>query len=279
MSGRWLLLACLLLPAAGQATVPQRVVSLNLCTDAMLFELARPGQIAAVTRLSRDPALSRFAREAARTPVIHGMAEEVLALAPDLVLAAPDSAAATLALLERLGLRIERFTAAGTLAEFRADFARLAALLGRAAYGRTLLDRFDHGLARLAEQPAIGAPALFYLAGGYTPGSDTLADELLALAGLDNAAPALDYAAGGFVPLEQLVAAPPALLLLGESPHSRPALADALLAHPAVAHGRRDGRLAPVRVPERDWACGGTHLPAAAGALRSRAQRALAAAP
>src|SRR5688572_3101869 len=96
LSRRWLLLACLLLPAAGQATAPQRVVSLNLCTDAMLFELARPGQIAAVTRLSRDPALSRFAREAARTPVIHGMAEEVLALAPDLVLAAPDSAAATL---------------------------------------------------------------------------------------------------------------------------------------------------------------------------------------
>ncbi|MGB0498119.1 MAG: ABC transporter substrate-binding protein, partial [Rubricella sp.] len=64
-----------------------RVVSINLCTDILVLQLADPGQIAALTFLATDPRSSILAEEAAGFPLIRGRAEEVFALDPDLVLA------------------------------------------------------------------------------------------------------------------------------------------------------------------------------------------------
>ncbi len=236
----------------------------------MLFELANPGQIAAVTVLSRDPELSLFASRARRTAATYGTAEEVVRLAPDLILATPDTATTTLALLRRLGFRIELFSAPTSIVAFVADFRRLAATLGQAVRGADRLARFERDVTTLAALPTYPLPALFYMAGGYTPGRGTLADDLLALAGVRDAAPALGYPDGGFVSLEQLVAAQPTFLILGEDLPTRPALANTLLAHPALDRARAAGGLRPVRVPARLWACGNTRLAAAAARLRAQ---------
>ena len=73
--------------APAPAAAPQRVLSLNLCTDQLLMALLPPQRIASITWLSRtegDPALLDIARQ---LPVNHGSPEEVLAARPDLVLA------------------------------------------------------------------------------------------------------------------------------------------------------------------------------------------------
>ena len=75
------------LPAGAMAASPQRVLSLNLCTDQLLMALLPPQRIASITWLSRtegDPALQALARQ---LPINHGSPEEVLAARPDLVLA------------------------------------------------------------------------------------------------------------------------------------------------------------------------------------------------
>ena len=61
-------------------------MSLKLCTDELLMDLASPGQIASISYLSREKAALKIWPEAASLPVNHNTPEEVLAVHPDLVL-------------------------------------------------------------------------------------------------------------------------------------------------------------------------------------------------
>lgn len=86
--------------------MPPRVVSINLCADQLVLALADPGQLLAVGRLAADPTLSAMHREAAAVPAIGGSAEEVLRLAPDLVVSGAAQQRKTNALLRRMGFRV-----------------------------------------------------------------------------------------------------------------------------------------------------------------------------
>ncbi len=54
---------------------PERVVSLNLCTDELLLQLADPQQIAALSWLARVPHLTGLGAEDALDPGVRGLAE------------------------------------------------------------------------------------------------------------------------------------------------------------------------------------------------------------
>ena len=91
-----------LLPAASRAAGPaQRIVSLNLCTDELLLRLADPAKIASVTWLSRNPG-SNVPELAARVPINYGLAEQVLAVEPDLVLAGTFTTRIAVGMLKRV---------------------------------------------------------------------------------------------------------------------------------------------------------------------------------
>src|SRR5690348_12368289 len=94
----------LALPAAAWPALakPQRIVSLDLCTDQLLLELAPRAHIAAVTHLASDASVSAIPEKARGIPITHGAAEEVLAYDPDLILAGPFGVAASIGLLRRL---------------------------------------------------------------------------------------------------------------------------------------------------------------------------------
>ena len=61
-------------------------MSLNPCLDAILLDVADPGQITALSHYSIDPSQFAMAAQARRYRHISGSAEEVAALRPDLVL-------------------------------------------------------------------------------------------------------------------------------------------------------------------------------------------------
>ncbi len=252
--------------ASAAAEPPRRVASINLCTDALLFELADPAQIASVTHLSRDPTLSTHAAAARRFPVNHGRAEEFIGLAPDLILAGAGSATPTQALLKRLGFRVVALAPPTTLAEVVASVREVGDLLGQ----RPRADALAAALAALERPPpAAPASALILQPGGYVPGPDTLGPSLLALAGLTDHAPRLGLGGGGFVPLEALVLARPDIVVRGTGAGGR-ALADDFAAHPALAAARADGSgLAAVAVDDAAWACGSAALITAVTGLRA----------
>ena len=87
MRSPWKLALLALLLAAPAAAAPQRIVSMNLCTDQMALLLAGPARIVSISFLGPDPAESPLAGLARGIPVNHGLAEEVIAVKPDVVFA------------------------------------------------------------------------------------------------------------------------------------------------------------------------------------------------
>lgn len=231
------------------AEAPARVVSVNLCTDQLALLLADPGQVVAVSDLSFDPTYDVDVPEG--VAMTHGQAEEVHALAPDLVLAGAFSGAATVGILQRLGHRVEVFRPDQTLDDIRANIRRMGAVLGQSARAEALVAEFDAGLAALQDKGRRPRAALWF-ANGYAPGPATLAGQILDAAGFANVAAEAGIQATGFLTLEDLVLLDPEVIVTGQ-PYPGASRAEEILRHPVVAALNR-ATVAPVT--DRDWVCG-----------------------
>ncbi|KRW93536.1 ABC transporter substrate-binding protein [Paracoccus sp. MKU1] len=268
MVGRFCLAACLLagliLPAAAEP--PRRVLSMNLCTDQLAMMLAAPGQLVSVSYLAQDPTASAMPQAAARLPANHGLAEEIFLMRPDLVLAGAWSPPETIRLLQRLNVPVEIFPVETDIAGIRANIRRMGEVLGRQAAAEALLARFDADLARLADgSPGPRPRAALYAANGYSSGRDSLAGQIVALAGFDNIADELGLPAGGVLALETLLLSDPDLLVEGRR-YPGNARAQEVLDHPALRALTR-GRPAEV-MSDPDWVCGTPHILHAIAQLR-----------
>lgn len=251
-------IAALMEPGQAADGAPGRVVSINLCTDQQAMAIAAPGQLASVSRLARDPSLSNMADVAATLPVNDGRAEEIVSLAPDLVLAGSFTSRATVGMLRRLGMRVEEFTPANSFDDIRENLTRMGLLLGRTEPADELVREFDARLAALESDGSEIAPkpvAVVYHIGNGTDGRGTLADEILTAAGWDNLAAKLGLGPYGALPLETLVASRPDLVLVGgaEASWSTEALPNAR--HPAIMAATDDGDRLMV-LPDRSTICG-----------------------
>jgi iron complex transport system substrate-binding protein len=246
-------LAALLIGGAALADAPQRVVSVNLCTDQLAMMVAAPGQLVAVTPLAANPRSSAMAEQAAGIAVHHGRAEEIYLLPPDLVLAGRFTDRATVDMLRRLGIRVEEFDPAYDLRDVPDRLARIGKLLGQESRAAALIDEFDAGLAQLAQGAGKRPAAALYYANGYTSGDASLAGQILRAAGFENVAQAMGYGAIGALPLELLAMAGPDVVITG-NPYPGQSRAEAIMQHPVVRALKR-GRVTGT-VTDRDWVCG-----------------------
>ena len=249
-------LAVALVPFGAMAagTAPQRVVSINLCADELLLQLADLDQVASVSFLSRDPAGSNVANLARQVPVNHGQAEEIIAARPDLVLAGRYTTRTTVALLKQAGLSVVELDAPVSFEDVLAQIRELAALLGHAGRGEAMVAAMA---AELAAIVPIDRPlrTLVLRPNGFTVGEGSLVDTLMRRAGLINlgADPAL--ATYRELPLEALVLARPDLVILDEEEVPAPALAYDVLRHPVLRN--MPNRMQAAGLPSRLWTCAG----------------------
>ncbi|MGB3472388.1 MAG: ABC transporter substrate-binding protein [Erythrobacter sp.] len=231
-----LLAGCAPADGGGAATAPDHprpailaptFVSLNPCLDAILVEVALRDQVLALSHYSRDPEGSSIDLNLARSlPYTGGTAEEVIALAPDIVLASTFMAPATKAALERSGLRVETFGSAATVEESMAQVKRIAALAERplAARGLTLS-------VILQRAPAFDEPvsAMLWQPGQIVPGEATLIAEHMRWAGFSSHSAARGLGQADHVSLEAVLADPPDLLLIaGDAAGQRHPMLDTL---------------------------------------------------
>jgi iron complex transport system substrate-binding protein len=239
--------------AAGR---PERIVSLDLCTDQLLIELAQRTRIAAVTHLAADPAVSAIPALAKGIPVTHGAAEDVLGYDPDLVLAGPHGVSPTVGLLRRLQRNVVIVPLAADLDGVRASVRAVAAAIGETAKGEAMIAAFDRQLAGLpaAAATAPAPTALIYQVGGSVSGAGSLADAVLTAAGFRNLAAEYRLTRAGQVPLESLAARPPDLLVLSSAADEYRTAAADNLRHPALLRLRR--RHASLELPWQLWLCG-----------------------
>ena len=267
-----LLFAALLASAPAGAQEPHarpRVVSLNLCTDELALRLADPGQVLSVTHLARDPLASNVADLARDVPVNRGLAEEVVPLKPDLVLAGAYTTRTATAVLRRLGFEVVELADPETLEEAYAQIRMVAARLGVPERGAAMVGEMEAAFARLPPVAGQRPTAVVLRPNGFTTGRGSLADELMEKAGLSNLAARLPTDKMGQLALEEIVRAAPDLVVVNADEAAPPSLADALLHHPALAPFK-DRTLA---LPLRLWTCAGPDLAEAAALLAAARAR------
>ncbi len=253
MSGRRsdlcaLVAALCLWAGAAVAEAPGRVVSMNLCTDQMAMALAAPGQLVSISRISADPLSSPLSEAAAGYALNAGLAEEIYAFQPDLVLAGEYSDPVAVGLLRDLGVRVEQFLIVRSLDEIPGNLRRMGRLLGQEAAADALADGVA---ARLAEVAPAGAPrpvAAFFFANGYSLGPGTLAHDIVRRAGFDNLTEVLGYAGGARLSLEDLLMNAPDVLITAAG-YPGASRSEAVMAHPVL-------EVLPQVIRGPEWVCG-----------------------
>jgi len=139
------LLACGL--SAGQAAA-QTVASLDFCADQYVLALADRDDIVGVSP-SAETEFSYFAEKAAGLPKIRPTAEEVLLLAPDLVVRQWGGGYGAGTLLERFGVPVVQISFSVTLAETRENLLQVGAAMGKLERATALADAMGERLARV----------------------------------------------------------------------------------------------------------------------------------
>ncbi|MDE1567781.1 ABC transporter substrate-binding protein [Aquabacter sp. P-9] len=252
-------------PARAAAGKPARIASLNLCGDELLLRLADRDRIASVTFLAAEPASSNVANLAHGLPTNRGLAEEIVPLEPDLVITGAFTTRATSDLLRTLGVPVLELPMPATLEEAYGQIRQVAERIGEPARGEAMIARMQADMAALPSPHAPDRSAIVLRPNGFTAGKGSLADDLMARAGLDNLAARLPADKLGQLPLEEVVVAHPDLLVVDTDPAAPPSLAESILDHPALRPFSRQGRT--VALPARLWACAGPELASAAARL------------
>ncbi len=186
----WFVLSMVVSQAA-----PMRVVSINLCTDELAMLLAAPGQLKSVTWLGADAHETPLAHKAKNLIINHGLAEEILFLKPDLVLAGPSAKLSTTALLKQAHIPVIEVPTVEKRDDIETNVIRVARALGHPEKGRALNQWFRNTLPHathiyanaivlqsggLAMRPDGAAAALFRSAGvGLMPDIDNNVEAML----------------------------------------------------------------------------------------------------
>jgi iron complex transport system substrate-binding protein len=237
-------LACLALPSlAGlQADVkPQKIMSLNLCLDALLLKLVERERIDSLTYLSADPQFSAVSAQTGGFFLNHGLAEEVVVRKPDLVLAGDFGAKDMIALLERLHFKVEQLPLPTSITDITAHIRHFGQLVGSQTEAEKMALGIEAQLAILDETQRLAQAqhskkinAFWYSSNGVVVGSGTLEHELMQRAGFHNLAMDLQLKGFAKVDIEDLLLAKPQVIIMELAEANAFSLALEYTQHPAL---------------------------------------------
>jgi iron complex transport system substrate-binding protein len=222
--------------AAPALAAPQRVVSTFLCTDEYVFRLVPRDRIAALSweALDRRPVVSTIADAAKGVHVIRPSTETVLALKPDLVVMYAGTNPRLHLNLRKLGVPVLDVPWANSLADVRATTRLLGDKFGASDRATALLAEMDRKIAAArANAPRPPVHAILYEPQGYAS-VQGVTDEVMRIAGAENAVPPSAMTRTGQLPVEAVIAIAPELLILGGEGRIGSARAYAVQHHPAL---------------------------------------------
>ena len=252
-----------LAPVCLPAAPPQRIVSMNVCTDQLLLGLVDRDRIASLSYIAADARTSGIADDVDGIRLNRGIAEEIVALKPDLVVTGQFGFRPTVGMLRRLGITVLELPMAETLAEVAENIRTLGAALGVEAHAGELAAAFEQRLDQLSYGGGGDRPLFVnYDANGWTTGQTGLLADIVHRAGLATPGDRLGFEPSKRITLEALVLLRPALIDLGYAWDDPPALASEHHRHPALRAVLATARA--VDVPDSAWLCG---TPRSLGAL------------
>jgi len=220
---------------------PQRIVSINVCLDALLIKLVEPERINSLYYLSANPQFSAFANQAKQFYLNRGLAEDIVPRNPDLILAGEYTSPDLKSLLKSLGLRTEIVPLPRTLNEIPTHIRTIGALTGNQTSAEIMAQQLEQTLSQVdkTQKTLTPIPAFWYSANGVVMGRDTMENELMTRAGFYNLA--LDKHILGFkqIDLEELLLAKPQVLIVDASDVQAFSLAQEYLQHPVLRNRLR----------------------------------------
>lgn len=179
------------------------IVSLDYCADQFVLALADREQILALSKDS-ERQFSHLRDRAAGIPKVRAAAEDVVALAPDVVVRSWGGDARALGLYQRFGIRTVQIGYANDVEGTGGLLREVAAVIGQTARAEAILAAVPKPAA-----PS-GRKALYVTPGGVSAGKDTMIESIMTHAGLENANTGSGWTS---LPLESLVMEPPGLIL------------------------------------------------------------------
>jgi iron complex transport system substrate-binding protein len=136
-----------------QAATPVRVVSQAVGTDELLIALAGPGQIAALSHISKQAEFSPVAEQAKAYPSISmGDSEAILKFKPTLVLFTDYSRAELVANVKKMGVKVIVFDRYATIEDVYSNLRTLGKELGREERAEALIAECEARMVRLREK-------------------------------------------------------------------------------------------------------------------------------
>ena len=200
----------------------QRIVSLAPSNTEILFAIGAGDQVIGRDQLSDYPEAAKSVTDVG--PAFDALNTElIVSLKPDLVLAAEINPPEQVKTLEDLGLTVYYLNNPHTLEEMYGNLEIVAQLTGHEQEAATLIESLKKRVAVVDEKiaPISSRPGVFYEldssdpAKPFTAGKDTFITLLIERAGAHNIASELE----GYpqMSLEQIVAADPAFIILGDA--------------------------------------------------------------
>jgi len=219
-----LLAAVLSAPAArgeNGTPPPQRICSVSLAGDELLFLLVPAERVACVSSFADDAEVSNVAgRYPASVPRLVARTEPVIATRPDLIVAAPWNDRSFLESLEALGVPSVTIDSGDDFAGIARAVQELGRAVGAEGAAQRCVADMQERLAALdraiAGVPGDRRPRVLSLSHLVVAGSRTTVDALIRRAGGRNAAAEAGIEGHRKLSSEQILAIDPDVLLLGQ---------------------------------------------------------------
>ncbi|MBI3805432.1 MAG: ABC transporter substrate-binding protein [Nitrospirae bacterium] len=224
----------------GSSTQPQRIVSLTLGTDEILFSLVDPKRIVAVTYLAVDPGVSHVVEQAKQIPNhLHLSVEGVIALHPDLVLVATYTAADVVKALTDAKLPVMKLALFSSVKGVEQNILAVGRAVGEEARAEEIVSEMRRRLQRIVSR--VGAAStrpgvLFYSPTGVVAGKETMFDEMAVLTGGRNRAAEAGLVGHQKISIETLIQLDPEIVIVSDWNPEEPDFYQKLITHPALGH-------------------------------------------
>lgn len=159
------------------------IVSLDYCADQYVLALAGKSQIRAVSP-DAVKSFSYMRSAAAGIPAVRPLAEDIMVLAPDIVVRSYGGGPGAAEFFKRAGIKVVQIGYAGTLDDIARNIEKIGAALSAQDRAGELAAQMKRRMAALP--PPSGKTALYVTTGGVTSGPGSLVDEMIRAAGYTN---------------------------------------------------------------------------------------------
>lgn len=239
-----------------------KVLSLNLCADILLLNLAEPELQLSITFLAQD--MPPHVTLPKSVQFNWGILEEVVQFQPDLVFAHTFTNSLLLQNLEQLQFRVIKLEAAQNIDDIYHNLTKVGEAIQNPQRAQHIINQMQH---RLKQMPQFQQQStLVFYPNGFTVGQHTLASHIMTQLGLHNIADEMGIQFWGKTTLEQILQYQPHFIILSQSETQAPALATRLLQHPSLSQQLH------IKIDNRLWHCG---TPLVITAMQHIAQKAI----